>query len=103
MVDDGVGIVLLGDFLELRRFLRGYEGWQGEKLLRISNKIIGWKKKKKYGENVLKMLKVFEENFNIDEVFELWKGVLKESEQGMLFNDQWRCDCVVELFIWFYE
>lgn len=102
-VDDGAGTASSGDSLELRRFLRGYEGWQGEKPPRTSNKIIGRKKKKKYGENVLKMLKALEENPNIDEALEPWKGVLKESEQGMLLNDQWRCDRAVELFTWFYE
>lgn len=36
---------------------------------------------------MLKMLKVFEENLSIDEVLVLWKGLLREDEQGMLFDE----------------
>ncbi|KAG0575260.1 hypothetical protein KC19_VG331200 [Ceratodon purpureus] len=90
-----------GNGLELRRFLEGYEGWQGEKAPRISNKIVCRKKKRKHGEKMLQMLKALEENPDIDEALELWKGLIRENEQGMLLNEQWRCDRALELFRWF--
>ena len=92
-----------GNALQLRKFLKGYEGWQGEKAPRTSSKIIGRKKKRKHGEKLLQMLKALDENPNIDEALEPWKGLLTENEQGMLLNDQWRCDRALELFRWFNE
>ena len=83
--------------------MKGYEGWQGEKAPRISNKIIGRKKKREHGEKMLQMLKALEENPNIDEALGPWKELLRENEQGMLLNDQWRCDRALELFKWFNE
>lgn len=92
-----------GNGLQLRRFLEGYEGWQGEKAPRISNKVIGRKKKRRHGEKMLAMLKALEETGDIDEALGPWKGLLGENEQGMLLNDQWRCDRALELFKWFNE
>jgi len=68
--DDGAGSS--GNASQLRRFLRGYEGWQGEKAPRSSNKISN-KKKKKRREEILIMLKALEEIANIDEALEPWK------------------------------
>jgi pentatricopeptide repeat protein len=100
--DDGAGSdSSSGNGLQLRKFLKGYEGWQGEKAPRISNKIIGRKKKREHGEKMLQMLKALEENPNIDEALGPWKELLRENEQGMLLNDQWRCDRALELFKWF--
>ncbi|XP_024378675.1 uncharacterized protein [Physcomitrium patens] len=88
---------------ELRNFLQGYEGWQGEKPAKPHNKIFGRKKKRKYGEKMLKMLKALEENPSIDEALAPWKGLLREDEQGTLLDEQWRCDRAFQLFTWFNE
>lgn len=88
--------------VELRRFLSGYEGWQGEKPPRIRTKIFS-RRRKKRSADVVNMLKSLEKNQSIDEALEPWKGRLKENEQGMLLNDQWRCDRALALFAWFQE
>lgn len=105
--DDGGGsassLESSGNALQLRKFLKGYDGWLGEKAPRSNSKIISRKKKREHGEKILQMLKALEENPNIDEALQPWKGLLRENEQGMLLNDQWRCDRALELFQWFNE